>query len=133
LQNWLNIKKTSSAFGVKRGGLFGWFVMGHKNHRSDVDILVEFESGRKSFDNFMQLAAFLEKQIGRHVELATPESLSPHIGLSCAKWKMPRVVAEFFEHILDELNYLIRNARETGLESFLRNVTLSDRLCAALK
>ena len=66
--------------GVRRWGLFGSFVSGHASQRSDVDILVEFESGKKSFDNFMRLAAFLEMQIGRPVEIVTPESLSPHIG-----------------------------------------------------
>src|SRR5919205_76496 len=46
----------------------------------DVDILVEFEEGRKSFDNFMRLSFFLEELFGRRVELLTAESLSPHIG-----------------------------------------------------
>jgi len=68
------------SFGVRRWGLFGSFVSGRQNNRSDVDILVEFETGKKSFDNFMRLAAFLEKQIGRRVEVVTPESLSLHIG-----------------------------------------------------
>lgn len=67
-------------FGVRRWGVFGSFVNGTPSDRSDIDILVEFESGKKSFDNFMRLAAFLEQQIGRRVELVTPESLSPHIG-----------------------------------------------------
>ncbi len=67
-------------FGVRRWGLFGSFATGRHNDLSDVDILVEFEPGQKSFDNFMRLAAFLEEQIGRRVELVTPESLSPHIG-----------------------------------------------------
>lgn len=66
-------------FGVKRWGVFGSFVTGIETDRSDVDILVEFEPGKKSFDNFMRLALFLEQQIGRRVELVTPESLSPHI------------------------------------------------------
>ena len=67
-------------FGVKRWGVFGSFARGQQNTRSDVDILAEFEQGKKSFDNFMHLAFFLEQQIGRRVELVTPESLSPHIG-----------------------------------------------------
>lgn len=67
-------------FGVKRWGVFGSFVHDHHDINSDVDILVEFEKGKKSFDNFMHLAFFLEEQIGRRVELMTPESLSPHIG-----------------------------------------------------
>jgi uncharacterized protein len=67
-------------FGVKRWGVFGSFARDQQNSRSDVDILIEFEQGKKSFDNFMHLAFFLEGQVGRRVELVTPESLSPHIG-----------------------------------------------------
>ena len=32
---------------------------------------------------------------------------------------MPRVVAEFLKHILDEMNYLNRNAQLTNKEAFL--------------
>jgi predicted nucleotidyltransferase len=67
-------------FGVRRLGVFGSFASGQQSNHSDVDIIVEFEKDQKSFDNFMQLASFLEQQIGRRVELVTPESLSPHIG-----------------------------------------------------
>ncbi len=67
-------------FGVERCGLFGSFARGEQTERSDVDILVEFQAGKKSFDNFMHLAFFLEEKLGRRVELVTPESLSPYIG-----------------------------------------------------
>ena len=67
-------------FGVKRCGLFGSFVHGTHSPQSDIDILVEFEPGRKTFDNFMHLAFFLEDLLGRKVDLVTIESLSPHIG-----------------------------------------------------
>ena len=67
-------------FGVGRGGVFGSFVRDDTNAESDVDILVEFEEGKKSFDNFMALAFFLEDLFGRKVDLLTPESLSPYIG-----------------------------------------------------
>jgi predicted nucleotidyltransferase len=66
--------------GVRRCGLFGSFARGQQGPASDVDILVEFEEGRKSFDNFMRLSFFLEELFGRRVELLTAESLSPHIG-----------------------------------------------------
>jgi predicted nucleotidyltransferase len=36
-------------FGVKRWGVFGSFARDQQNDRSDVDILVEFEQGKKSF------------------------------------------------------------------------------------
>jgi predicted nucleotidyltransferase len=67
-------------FGVKRFGLFGSFARGQQEDGSDVDVLIEFEDGRKSFDNFISLAFFLEDLLGRKVDLVTPESLSPHIG-----------------------------------------------------
>lgn len=68
------------SFGVKRYGLFGSFVQGRQKPQSDIDILVEFETGKKTFDNFMHLAFFLEEILGRRVDLVTPESLSPYIG-----------------------------------------------------
>ena len=67
-------------FGVKRCGVFGSFAREMQSAQSVVDILVEFEPGKKSFDNFMGLAFFLEDTIGRRVELVTPEALSPYIG-----------------------------------------------------
>ena len=68
------------ALGVRRLGLFGSFVRGNQNAGSDVDILVEFEPAKKTFDNFIDLAELLETLLGRPVDLLTPESLSPHIG-----------------------------------------------------
>ena len=66
--------------GARRCGLFGSFARNHPQGRSDVDILVEFEPGQKSFDNFMHLAFFLEELFERKVDLITTESLSPHLG-----------------------------------------------------
>ncbi len=68
------------ALGVARLGLFGSFVRQEQTADSDVDLLVEFAPGKKTFDNFMQLSFLLEDLLGRRVELVTPESLSPHIG-----------------------------------------------------
>lgn len=67
-------------YGVKRLGLFGSFVREEQTPESDIDFLVEFEKGKKSFDNFMHLSFFLEKLFNQSVELVTPESLSPYIG-----------------------------------------------------
>lgn len=66
--------------GVERLGLFGSFVRGEQKPDSDVDILVEFEHGQRTFDHFMELSFLLEDVLGRRVELVTPESLSPYIG-----------------------------------------------------
>jgi predicted nucleotidyltransferase len=67
-------------FGVRRYGLFGSFVRDEAREDSDVDLLIEFEPGQKTFDNFMVLGFFLEDLLGRRVETLTPEGLSPHIG-----------------------------------------------------
>lgn len=66
--------------GVDRLGLFGSFQRDEPHADSDIDILVEFAPGQKSFDHFMAVAFLLEEALGRSVELVTPESLSPHIG-----------------------------------------------------
>lgn len=66
--------------GVKKLGLFGSFVYEEHHAESDMDFLVEFERGKKTFDNFMHLSFFLEDLFERRVELVTPESLSPYIG-----------------------------------------------------
>lgn len=68
------------ALGVKRIGLFGSFVRNETTEHSDVDLLVEFNPGRKTFDNFMQLSFLLEDLFQRPVELVTLEALSPHMG-----------------------------------------------------
>ncbi|MCL7452984.1 MAG: nucleotidyltransferase family protein [Anaerolineae bacterium] len=75
-----NHQKEIRDLGVRRYGLFGSFVHGQTTEQSDIDILVEFEPGQKTFDNFMKLAFFLEDLLGRQVDLVTAESLSPHIG-----------------------------------------------------
>ena len=65
--------------GAKRIGIFGSFIRGEQNDESDVDLLVEFEQGQKTFDNFMRMSFLLEEILQRPVELITTESLSPHI------------------------------------------------------
>jgi predicted nucleotidyltransferase len=68
------------ALGVSRIGLFGSFVRGEQHPDSDIDLLVDFESGRKTFDNFMELSFFLEDVLEHRVELVTVASLSPYLG-----------------------------------------------------
>jgi len=82
-------KERLHALGVQRLGLFGSFVRGQQNPDSDVDILIEFQPERKSFDNFLAIAQLLEELFQRRVEVLTPESLSPHLG----------------PHILKEIEY----------------------------
>jgi len=73
-------------FGVLRLALFGSVARGEARPDSDVDLLVEFAPGQKSFDRFMALSDLLESLVGRPVELVTIEALSPFIG--------PHILAE---------------------------------------
>ncbi len=66
--------------GVRKIGLFGSFVRGEQHPDSDIDLLVEFEAGQKTFDAFMELSFVLEEVFQRRIELVTVESLSPYIG-----------------------------------------------------
>ena len=68
-------------FGVKQLGFFGSFAKdANIDTNSDVDFLVEFEPGKKTYDNFINLSFYLEELLGRRVELVTLQSLSKYIG-----------------------------------------------------
>jgi predicted nucleotidyltransferase len=68
------------SLGAKKIGLFGSFVRGEQRPDSDIDLLVEFEPGQKTFDNFIELSFFLEEVLQHRTELVTVESLSPYLG-----------------------------------------------------
>ena len=74
------------SLGVKRLALFGSVLRGVPRSDSDVDLLVQFSTGAKTFDRFLMLSELLEDQLGRRVELVTTEALSPYLG--------PRILAE---------------------------------------
>ncbi|HTP65869.1 MAG TPA: nucleotidyltransferase family protein [Geobacteraceae bacterium] len=67
------------AHGVKRIGLFGSYARGEARESSDIDLIVEFDAGKKNYDNFIELCFFLEDLLGHKVDLLTPESISPFI------------------------------------------------------
>lgn len=73
------------ALGVERVALFG-SVLRNEARASDVDLLIEFASGAKSFDRFLALSDLLEERLGCPVEVVTTEALSPFLG--------PRILAE---------------------------------------
>ncbi len=69
-----------TGYGVSRIGLFGSFVHDRPTDGSDVDLLVEFKPDRLTYDNYINLAYFLEDNLQRSVDLVTADSLSPHLG-----------------------------------------------------
>jgi predicted nucleotidyltransferase len=67
------------AFGARRLGLFGSQARGEATEVSDLDFLVEFEPGTKTFDNYMDLKEFLENLFGRPVDLVVSEVIKPRL------------------------------------------------------
>ncbi len=65
--------------GVKRLGVFGSLVRNELREDSDIDIVVEFHRGKKTFRKYMSLNSLLEKYLSRKIDLLTPESIDPLI------------------------------------------------------
>jgi predicted nucleotidyltransferase len=63
--------------GVSKMGIFGSQVRGDQHDGSDIDLIVEFEEGKKNYDNFIELCFFLEDLFGKKIDLLTAESISP--------------------------------------------------------
>ncbi|HET6763058.1 MAG TPA: nucleotidyltransferase domain-containing protein [Longimicrobiaceae bacterium] len=74
------------ALGVRRLALFGSFARSEAGPESDVDLVVEFTPGEKSFARFSSLYDLRDERLARRVELVTTEALSPYIG--------PHILAE---------------------------------------
>ncbi|MCK4911407.1 MAG: nucleotidyltransferase family protein [Thermodesulfovibrionales bacterium] len=66
-------------FHLKSIGVFGSSARGEEGTDSDVDVLVEFEEGHVTFDNYADLKFYLEDLTGRDVDLATPDVLHPRL------------------------------------------------------
>jgi len=66
-------------FGVRRIGLFGSYIRSEQKKESDIDVLVEFKKGKKTFDNYMELKFFLEDLFNCKVDLVILESIKPDL------------------------------------------------------
>jgi predicted nucleotidyltransferase len=68
-------------YGIKSVGLFGSYIRDEQHENSDIDILIDFEAEKESFDNYMAVYDLLEKLFqGQKVEVVTKNGLSPYIG-----------------------------------------------------
>jgi len=80
-----------ASFGVSRIGLFGSYVRNEQQQQSDIDILVDFEPEKETFDNLMNLSNYMEELFSdEKIEIVTVNGLSPYIG----------------KHILKEVDYV---------------------------
>ncbi len=76
---------------VKTIGIFGSYVRGKQNKKSDIDILVEFEENSKmDLFTFVEMEIYLSDIFKVKVDLVMKNSLKPYIG----------------KYILSEVQYL---------------------------
>jgi len=80
------ILRLAREHGATRVRVFGSMARGDAADASDVDFLVEFTPGQKSFERFLALSDLLETLLGHPVELVTTDALSPFLG--------PHILAE---------------------------------------
>ncbi len=77
--------------GINKIGLFGSFTRQEQKKGSDIDILIDFQQDKETFDNFMAVCDLLDNIFkGYKVEVVTIGGLSPYIG----------------PHILKEVEYV---------------------------
>ena len=70
-----HLPEIKTRFRIKNIGVFGSQIRGEANKKSDIDILVEFENGYKTFDNYMDLKFYLEELLGSKVDLVLKDAL----------------------------------------------------------
>jgi uncharacterized protein len=74
-------KPEFSKYGIQKIGLFGSYVRGDQSDRSDIDILIDFEPEKETYDNYMAAYDLMEMIFkDQRVEVVTRNGLSPYIG-----------------------------------------------------
>ena len=66
-------------YGVAKIGIFGSFVRGEERMESDVDVLVSFRKGQKTFENYMECKFFLENLFQRKVDLVLKNTIKSRL------------------------------------------------------
>jgi predicted nucleotidyltransferase len=67
------------SFGVRSLGIFGSYIRGQQNRKSDIDILVDFDREPTLFA-FIRLEKRLSNELGLKVDLVMKNALRPAIG-----------------------------------------------------
>jgi predicted nucleotidyltransferase len=79
-------KQEVSKYGVCNLGLFGSYIRNEESAKSDIDIFIDFEPNKETFDNYMAVYDLLESIFkNEKVEVVTKNGLSPHIGRKILK------------------------------------------------
>lgn len=76
-QNGIQIRR----LGIAKIGIFGSYARDEQKENSDIDILVDFNPGSETFDNYMNLSDLWEEIFNdSEIDIVTSNGLSPIIG-----------------------------------------------------
>lgn len=76
-----NHKDELKRFGIQNIGLFGSYIRDEQSIKRDIDILINFDPEKESFDNFMGVYDYIENLFSdEKVEIVTKNGLSPYVG-----------------------------------------------------
>lgn len=86
LRKLAELKTPLSQFGVTKLGLFGSTVRGENKPGSDIDVLIDFQPEKETFQNFMAVCDMLENFFKRQkLDIVTIKGLSPYVGQQILK------------------------------------------------
>mgnify|MGYP001578359384 CR=1 FL=1 len=74
-----HLPELRETYGIKSLGVFGSYVRGEVQRRSDLDLLVEFDRVPTLFE-FVRLERYLTTLLGVKVDLVMKTALKPDIG-----------------------------------------------------
>ncbi len=81
LQNLQAIKPKIASLGIREIGLFGSHQRNEQTEKSDIDILIDFEPQKETYDNLLAVYDVIEEILkGQKLDIVTKNGLSPYIG-----------------------------------------------------
>jgi predicted nucleotidyltransferase len=77
----IRLKPNLSLLGVNKLGVFGSTVRGEQTKDSDIDILIDFQADKETYQNYLSACDLLEAAFKRSkLDIVTYNGLSPYIG-----------------------------------------------------
>lgn len=74
-------KSLFSEYGVREVGLFGSYLRNEQTNASDIDLLIDFDPEKETFDNLMAVYDLFESLFkNQKIEVVSTNGLSPYIG-----------------------------------------------------
>ncbi len=72
-------RELEERFKIKEIAVFGSYTRGEQEEQSDLDLLIEFEEGFKTFDNYMDSKFYLEDLLNTNIDLVLKSALKERL------------------------------------------------------